>query len=182
MFLKIFGSAIFVLLASGCASTADWDTRTPHEKAAATKEISRALVGEYVVADARNEVFLMHDFKNAKFASLRQNAEGTAAIVTLIDQRGKQITMISSSCQGYTKGIKGNNRFEIFCVSPPNSVISVFSMSVAQEDTQIRSGAIIPAHAPMDVRKGDFVLNFYEARNGKPHHYIVRKVETQARQ
>jgi hypothetical protein len=181
VFLKIFGS-VFVLLASGCASTADWDERTTQEKAAATKEISRALVGEYVVADARNERFLTHDFKNAKFASLRQSAEGEAAIVTLTDQRGKQITMISSNCQGHTKtkGIEGNNRFELFCNSPPNSVISYFVMGVAQENKQLRSGAVIPAYSPMDIRKGDFILDFSEARSGRPHHYILRRVDTPA--
>ena len=182
MFFKIWVSAIFVSLASGCASTPDWDTRTPEEKATSTKEISSVLAGDYIVADARNEVFLMHDFKNAKFASLRQNAEGKAAIVTLTDQRGKRITMISSSCQGYTKGIKDNNRFEIVCGTPPDSVISSFSMSVAQEDRQIRSGAILPVHTPMEVRKGDYVLNFFEARSGKPHYYILRKVDSPARQ
>lgn len=181
MFIKIFAAVVFALLASGCASTANWDTRTPQEKAAETKEISRALVGDYVVADARNEVFLMHDFKNAKFANLKQNEEGTAAIVTLTDQRGKQITMVSSDCQGYKKGIKDNKRFEIFCSTPPGSVISFFAISVAQEDRQIRSGAIIPAHAPMDVRKGDYILNFSEARNGKPHHYILRKADASAK-
>lgn len=181
MSIKIFASAVFVLLASGCANTADWDTRTPQEKAAETKEISRALVGDYLVADARNEVFLFYDFKNAKFANLKQNEDGTAAIFTLTDQRGKKIIMISSDCQGYTKGIKGNSRFEIVCGAPSDSVISIVAMSVAQEDGQIRSGAIIPAHTPMNVRKGDYVLDFYESRSGKPHHYILKKADTPAK-
>jgi hypothetical protein len=144
------------------------DIRSPEEKKADLALSISELSGEYDVVESRNEVYPRHNFKVA--STLTVTKVGESMVFKLVDKSQSELVIFAVECHGNNHKLSIN----LFC-SKATSGMSYVSFGKERHEYQIKSGALISAFPPLDIRVGDFVLNFSESGSGKPHHYKLKK-------
>lgn len=169
MIQKLIRASLFIVFISGCTSISSTpDTRSQQEKKADFNLAIAGLSGEFDVVESRNEIYLRHNFAEArtlKVAELNENI-----IFMLVGKDSKELVIVGGMCGGNNHKLSTN----LSC-SKASSGIDYISFSNEKHEYQIKSGAMIGGFPPLNIRTGDFLLSFFESGSGKPHYYTLKR-------
>src|SRR4030066_1051935 len=99
MNLKLIKATLFFVFISGCTSIHSTpDTRTQQEKKADFNLAIAGLSGEFDVVESRNEIYLQHNFAEARTLKVTESKENI--IFKLVGKDNKELVIVGGMCGG----------------------------------------------------------------------------------
>lgn len=152
-----------VLLLSAC-STPYPDTRSPEVQKNQLIKSLNELIGNYKVLDSRNDDY-------AKFSSLKVTSEINQMNIMMLSQENKIFQLNGKDCIGR---YKEQEKDAFIICSKPSENVNLFTFERVLNERKITDGAVVGGFKPLTVKEGDYLLSYW-TKNGRPHHYILKR-------
>jgi hypothetical protein len=162
-------AVISSLVVTACAPvTPIPDQRTPEQKHADFLTASLELQGSYEVIESRNDDYGLTSYKSQR-ADVK--ISGDILTIRLIGQ-ASTLTLYASSCKG-SQSLQ-HDSYSLYCTQGMPGLSSI-SLVKQHYNFELKGGG-----KPLQLRKGDYLLNYFETPRGRLHFYILKKVRTDA--